>query len=101
MATIITRYSQESIAKRIEDLAALISEDFKGEEVYLLGILRGAFVFLADLMRQIQLPCRYDFIIEKMEEDRIIFSSYAGSEIEVDGEELLLIREEDILAVIK
>jgi chaperonin GroES len=33
-------------------------------------------------------------------EDRILFSSYAGTEIHVDGEELLLLREEEILAVI-
>jgi len=42
---------------------------------------------------------RVPFQVKK--EDRIIFSSYAGSEIEVDGEELLLVREEEILAVIK
>jgi len=33
-------------------------------------------------------------------EDRILFSSYAGTEIHVDGEELLLLREEEILAVV-
>jgi chaperonin GroES len=34
------------------------------------------------------------------EGDRIVFSSYAGSEVEVDGDELLILREEDILAVV-
>lgn len=33
-------------------------------------------------------------------EDRVLFSSYAGTEIKIDGEDLLLIREEEILAVI-
>jgi len=34
-------------------------------------------------------------------EDRIIFSSYAGTEIKIDGEDLLLVREDEILAVIE
>ena len=34
------------------------------------------------------------------EGDRIVFSSYAGSEVDVDGDELLILREEDILAVV-
>ena len=34
-------------------------------------------------------------------EDRVLFSSYAGTEIKIDGEDLLLIREEEILAVIE
>lgn len=35
------------------------------------------------------------------EGDRIVFSSYAGSEVSVDGDELLILREEDILAVVE
>ena len=35
------------------------------------------------------------------EGDRIVFSSYAGSEVDVDGDELLILREEDILAVVE
>ena len=34
------------------------------------------------------------------EGDRVVFSSYAGSEVDVDGDELLILREEDILAVV-
>jgi chaperonin GroES len=34
------------------------------------------------------------------EGDRVVFSSYAGSQVEVDGDELLIMREEDILAVV-
>lgn len=41
---------------------------------------------------------RTKFQVKK--EDRVLFSSYAGTEVQYEGEELLLIREEDILAVI-
>ncbi len=41
---------------------------------------------------------RLEFQVKK--EDRVLFSSYAGTEIKIDGEELLLVREDEILAVV-
>lgn len=53
---------EAQLAKRIRELGARITADFKGEEVVLVGILKGAFVFLADLVRSINLQTEIEFI---------------------------------------
>jgi hypoxanthine phosphoribosyltransferase len=54
---------RERIASRVTELARQISTDHgDGGEVLLVGVLRGAFIFLADLARQLTIPCRVDFI---------------------------------------
>jgi hypoxanthine phosphoribosyltransferase len=55
-------YSQEEIAARVQGLARDISRDYQGKEPLLVGILKGAFVFLADLIRQMTLPVQVDFV---------------------------------------
>jgi len=59
---LVLLYSKDQIAQRVRDLAARISADYAGSELVLIGILRGAFVFLADLMRQLTIPAKVDFI---------------------------------------
>lgn len=54
--------TKEQLQKRAEELGRQISEDYKGEEVTLVCILRGASVFFADLLRNITIPCEIDFI---------------------------------------
>ncbi len=53
---------EEQIQKRVDELAAEISRDYAGEEVLLVGVLRGCFIFLADLARRLTVPRRIDFI---------------------------------------
>jgi hypoxanthine phosphoribosyltransferase len=54
---------RDAIARRVAELARQISSDHgDGGEVLLVGVLRGAFIFLADLARQLTIPCRVDFI---------------------------------------
>jgi hypoxanthine phosphoribosyltransferase len=55
-------YSREQIAERVRQLAAIISADYAGSDLVLIGVLRGAFVFLADLVRQLTIPVTVDFI---------------------------------------
>src|SRR3954451_14256221 len=62
MATLDILYSREQIRKRVRELAAQISADFRGEPVVLLGVLKGACIFLADLARNIELDCSFDFL---------------------------------------
>jgi hypoxanthine phosphoribosyltransferase len=58
-----TLLTEEQIATRVGELARQISADFAhAEEVLLVGVLRGAFIFLADLVRQLTIPARIDFI---------------------------------------
>jgi hypoxanthine phosphoribosyltransferase len=54
---------RDRIAARVRELADQISRDHRDAgEVLLVGVLRGAFIFLADLARQLDIPCRVDFI---------------------------------------
>lgn len=57
-----TLFTTEEIAVRVRDLARQISKDYGGEEILMVGILKGAFVFLADLARCLTTPVRFDFI---------------------------------------
>ena len=50
------------IQKRIEELARQINNDLTGKEVVFLGILNGAFLFAADLIRRIDFPARISFV---------------------------------------
>jgi hypoxanthine phosphoribosyltransferase len=54
-------FSKETIQKRVKELAEQISKDYAGKELILIGILKGAFIFMADLIREISIPCRVDF----------------------------------------
>ena len=55
--------SSEQIQKRVKELGAAIERDYPGgEPVYLIGILKGACIFLADLARATQVPARIEFI---------------------------------------
>jgi hypoxanthine phosphoribosyltransferase len=52
----------EQIRRRIKELAAEISRDYHGREIHLVCVLRGAWVFAADLMRELTVPSSVDFI---------------------------------------
>lgn len=55
--------SERRIAERVAELARQISADYaEVEELLLVGVLRGAFIFLADLARRIEIPCSVDFM---------------------------------------
>ena len=54
--------SREQIAQRVAALGAEITRDFSGESVILIGVLKGAAIFLGDLARQVQLDATFDFI---------------------------------------
>ncbi len=56
---IITR---QQIQTRLQELAAQINRDYQGEPLILVGVLKGAFIFLADLVRLLHLPVRIDFV---------------------------------------
>jgi hypoxanthine phosphoribosyltransferase len=59
LRVLITR---ERIAAKVAEMGQRISQDFAGEPVVLIGVLKGATVFLADLARQITLDVSFDFI---------------------------------------
>ena len=54
--------TREQIAKKVAELGAQITRDFEGESIVLVGVLKGATIFLADLAREIKLDATFDFI---------------------------------------
>ena len=55
-------FTQEALRHRVAELAGEINRDYAGKEPVLISVLRGSFVFMADLVRAITLPCRVDFM---------------------------------------
>jgi hypoxanthine phosphoribosyltransferase len=54
--------TEEEIRARAREIGRLISEDFAGEEVLVVGILKGAFMWMSDVVKHISLPVRMDFM---------------------------------------
>jgi hypoxanthine phosphoribosyltransferase len=52
----------DELQHRISEMAADVSRDYQGKDLLLIGVLKGAVFFLADLMRQIEIPCEVDFM---------------------------------------
>ncbi len=92
-------FSREQIAARVAELAQQISEDFAGEPVVLVGVLKGAAIFLSDLSRQIQLDSTFDFIAVSTYGDQQQSSGEVKLQKDVDqsmeGKNVILV--EDIL----
>ncbi len=63
--------SKSEIKRKIKEIAKEIESDFAGKEIIMVGILKGSFIFLSDLIREISLPVECDFIK---------VSSYKGKE---------------------
>lgn len=63
--------SKESIATRVKELADLINRDFQNQEIVLVCVLNGSFIFCADLARHIKVPVQFEFVA---------LSSYEGTE---------------------
>jgi hypoxanthine phosphoribosyltransferase len=72
--------TREQIARKVAELGAQITQDFEGEPVVLIGVLKGATMFLADLAREIKLDATFDFVA---------VSSY-GNSCEPSGEVKLM-----------
>ncbi len=57
-----TLISAEKLQERVREMGAEITRDFEGEKVILVGVLKGSFIFLSDLVRTIDLKCEVEFI---------------------------------------
>jgi hypoxanthine phosphoribosyltransferase len=54
--------SSEELKARVAELGAQISKEYAGRDLFMVGVLKGAVLFLADLMRSINVPCEIDFM---------------------------------------
>ena len=55
-------FSEEQLKTRVQEIAHEIERDYQGKEIMLISVLRGSFIFMADLCRAIDLPCTLDFM---------------------------------------
>ncbi len=88
-------YTAEQISERITEIGRRITEDHRGRELVLVGVLKGSCVFLADLMRQIDLELTIDFMS---------VSSYKDGTVSTGDVEILKdlsnpIRDKDVIVV--
>ncbi len=60
--TFETSITEEQIKARVKEVAAQLSHDFEGKNPLLLGVLNGSFIFAADLMREMTIPCEISFV---------------------------------------
>jgi hypoxanthine phosphoribosyltransferase len=60
--TLTTMISAEEISKKIEEMGKQIAKDYEGQELLIVGVLKGAWIFMADLVRNIDLPLEVSFI---------------------------------------
>ena len=59
---VATLISKEKILQKVEELARTISDDYAGKDLLVIGVLKGSFVFMADLVRNLSIPARLDFV---------------------------------------
>ena len=93
-------YSEEDLHEIVVRLGKQISEDYKGKNLLLVSILKGSVVFMADLMREITIPCKIDFMCVSSYNDGTENTTGAVKivkdlDINLEGYDLLLV--EDIL----
>ena len=55
-------FTEEELKQRVRELGARITADYAGKEPVLISVLRGSYIFMADLTRSIDLPCTVDFM---------------------------------------
>ena len=53
---------EDAVASRVAELGADVSADYAGKDLLLVGVLKGAVFFMADLMRRLTIPCEVDFM---------------------------------------
>ena len=68
--------TEEQLKAKVAELGARISRDYEGKNLVLVSILKGAVVFMADLMRAVTIPCSIDFMV---------VSSYGGTNTQTTG----------------
>jgi hypoxanthine phosphoribosyltransferase len=55
-------FSRDDIRKNVQEMADRLSRDYAGRELVVIGVLKGAFIFMADLIRAMSIPCKVDFV---------------------------------------
>ena len=90
-----TMYSSEEIATRVKELGAQITKDYADKDLILIGVLKGSCVFMADLMREIDLNLEIDFMAVASYKDGTV----STGDVEIIKDLMKPIRGKDIIIV--
>ena len=91
--------SAQEIEKRVSEIAAQINSDYSGKEPIIVSVLRGSFIFMADLVRKLDLKCTVDFMYVSSYENRSVTTGAVkivkDLDIDLEGKDVIIV--EDIL----
>lgn len=84
--------SSDQIRKRVQEMARRIAADFEGRTIYMVGVMENGFVFMADLVRELDLPVVCQFVQAKYKESNPdTMEIFYSPEIDVRGQDVLLV----------
>jgi hypoxanthine phosphoribosyltransferase len=90
---------RDTLAARVAELGAEVSADYEGRDLLLIGVLKGAVFFMADLMRHLTVPCEVDFMAISSYGDATDSSGIVrilkDLDINIEGRDVLVV--EDII----
>jgi hypoxanthine phosphoribosyltransferase len=92
-------YTKEQIAERVREMGAEITAAYPDGELLMLGLLKGSFIFLSDLVREVERPLQVDFLVASSYGDSTVSSGNVrllyDPETELEGKHIVLV--EDIV----
>jgi hypoxanthine phosphoribosyltransferase len=88
-------FSEEMIQERIEEMGAELSKEYAGKSLLLIGVLKGCFIFLADLVRHVDLECEIRFLTASS----YGFSSVSSGKVNIDREIDFDVEGKDVLII--
>ena len=84
--------SEEQIKKRVQEMARQISSDFKGKTIHVVGVMENGFIFMADLVRELDLKVVCQFVrAESKEANPSTTEVFFSPELDVKGQHVLLV----------
>jgi len=82
----------EQIKKRVQELGRQISDDYRGKSVHVVGVMENGFIFMSDLVRELQFPVVCQFMkVEFKDDNPDITEIFFSPEVDVRGQDVLLV----------
>jgi hypoxanthine phosphoribosyltransferase len=83
--------SADQIGKRVQEMARHISQDYRGKTIYSVGVLENGFIFMADLVRELDIPVVCHFVKTAARETKDATEISFSSELDVRGQDVFLV----------
>ena len=96
MSEVLPQYTRvilpaDKIRKRVQELARQISEDFRGKTLYVVGVMENGFIFMADLVRELDMPVVCQFVKAEFKDTSSATEIFFSPEVDVTGQHVLLV----------